>query len=136
MNQTETPEQKKRGRKAEQFVKLSIKDLLTINSQITPINAMGHLELIDNTQKVPRSRDEMLKFLEEQDDKYVLQPDDRFTTEGTIVHFHDLLVNGKPNPKLDKDQVAELPLNKLVNAATEEFGNQLREKLLAMAQPA
>lgn len=134
--ETQPEAMKKRGRKAEQFIKLTIADLLNVNKAITTIDTVSHLELIDNTQKVARTREQLMEFLAQQEDSYVVQPDDRFMVEGTSVNFGDLLVNGKPNPKVDKGQVVEISLNKLVKVASANFEDMLRTKLTELAQTA
>ena len=134
--ETQPEAMKKRGRKSEQFIKLTIADLLNVNKAITPMDTISHLELIDNTQKVARTREQLMEFLSQQEDSYIVQPEDRFTIEGTSVNFGDLLVNGKPNPKVDKGQVVEISLNKIVKVASDNFADMLRTKLTELAQTA
>jgi hypothetical protein len=131
MNQTET-EKKPRGRRPAAHITMTIADIVALNkaSSVSPLNTLAHVELLDNTKKVPRSRDEMLAFIQAQKEDYVMTPDDRYTVQGTVVNFADVLTPaGKLNPALDKTQTVEFDLHQLVKESVAQYEHNFRTLL-------
>lgn len=121
----------RRGRKPRQLIRVTVANLAELNRQktIRPLATVSDLILIDNSEDVPKTREELMAEMKKPPAGSEITSLELTKRTGNPITYGDLVIDKAINPDLDPTSVVEIDLHRFVLHSTENFRANLEHVL-------